>query len=823
MVPTPCDSTVWTERVGLPVRSVQTHQEVGPDGVDLTLERGEVGAVVDPPRRDRPPVFVACLQRHAAPGVVAVDAARGQPIEAHGERRVDHDHSRVVARALGLDEQRDVVDDDRVGRRLGDAPEELGADGGVGDGLELLARLVRHERLGGQRAAVERPFGREDVGPEPLDELGEGGHAGLDHLPGDRVRVDHDRPPPGQQRCHGRLPGANPTGQADHQHADGVYELRRVLRRCSVRGAPTSATVTHSNTPDGIGRIAVALASAGEAGSRLESRLVALTVASRTITVAAGLLFGTLKSAGPHFSAAAVVLVAYTLFESVLQLRVGSLSRIQFLTIIELVLSVGIIMITGAFKSPFVLTPITPLLLAGYVWGRRATVGTAVAGAIAAAAAIAIQSADVADQRAASQIAVIFLLCGALGAFTRNLVVEIEMQRALAIDQATQMAAANHMLVSLHALAQTLPASFDLGEVVGSIRQRVRALFPYTALVVLVPEDGGSGWRTELGEGVRVATGLAEQDLPQPLRRAMTSSRPVVVTDRIADPDEQGFAALCRSGLYAALRARGALVGAIAIEHEPANAYGSEERGLLESLSSVLALSLDNARWFGRLHTLGAEAERGRIARELHDRIAQSLAYVTFELERLQGVDGPKPEELRNLHDFVREVMQELRQTIYQLRANVSEDNELTVVAADFLARFEERTGITTTWDPQTARRLPYRVEQELWRIVQEALANVERHSEATQVVVRWAVDEHNGARLEISDNGKGFEPSRVAGDRYGIVGMRERAEAIGAHLQIVSRKGRGTSVVVDVETATTRRRPRGGRPERPGAAVGRR
>jgi signal transduction histidine kinase len=586
-----------------------------------------------------------------------------------------------------------------------------------------------------------------------------------------------------------------------------VYEVRRSPICAARRGAPTSSTLTRSKPPsEGLGRLAVALASTGDAGSRLETRLVGLTIATRMITVGAGLLFGILKPPESGFVISAAVLVTYTLIESLVQLRSQSLARIRVLVIIELVVSVGAVMATGGFESPFILTPITGLLLAGYVWGRRATVGTAVAGAIAAAAAIAIQSTDSADQRAASQIAVIFLLCGALGAFTRNLVVEIEFQRALAIDQATQMATANDLLVSLHALAQTLPASFDLGEVVGSIRQRVRALFPYTALVVLVPEDAGSGWRAELGEGVRVPTRITEQELPQSMRRAMTSSRPVVVVDRLASPDEGGFASLCRSGVYAALRARGALVGAIAIEHEPPDSYGAEEQALIDSLSGVLALSLDNARLFARLHTLGAEAERGRIARELHDRIAQSLAYVTFELERLRDLPGEKTDEIDNLHDIVRDVMQELRETIYQLRANVSEDTELTEVAAAFLARFEERTGITTTWTPETSRRLPFRVEQELWRIVQEALANVDRHSGATQVVVRWAVDVE-GARLEVSDNGKGFDPGRVEGGHYGLVGMRERAEAIGARLQIVSRRGRGTSVVVDLETVATRRR----------------
>jgi signal transduction histidine kinase len=554
--------------------------------------------------------------------------------------------------------------------------------------------------------------------------------------------------------------------------------------------------------------LAAVLASTDDAGTRLESRLVLLTIATRWITVAAGVLFGVLTKPPGHFLLATFVLISFATLMSFVQPRQTSIQGVQVLTVVELIVTVGAAIATGGVKSPYVLTPITGLLLAGYVWGQKAVIGTALSGAIAAVAAILLEtakSAQATDRGSAGDIAVIFLLCGALGAFTRNLVVEIEAQRAAAVDQATQMATANDLLVSLHALAQTLPASFDLGEVVESIRQRVRALFPYTALVVLVPDDAGAGWRAELAEGVRVPPRLSERELPPPLRHAMASTRPIVVFDRISQPGEEGFAALCRSGLYTALRARGALVGLVAIEHVPAEAYGADERDLLESLSSVLALSLDNARWFGRLHTLGAEAERGRIARELHDRIAQSLAYVTFELERMRTIPGEKLPELENLHGVTRDIMQELRETIYQLRANVSAENDLTTVAADYLARFEERTGISTTWAPETSRRLPYRVEQELWRIVQEALANVDRHSGAGQVIVHWDVDDL-GARLEISDDGNGFDPSLVAGDHYGIVGMRERADAIGARLTILSRPGRGTSVVVELETATPRR-----------------
>jgi signal transduction histidine kinase len=556
--------------------------------------------------------------------------------------------------------------------------------------------------------------------------------------------------------------------------------------------------VARRKPPEGFGRLAAALASSDEAAPRIEERLVRLTITTRWVTICAGIIFGLLRTAPNHFAVAAIALVVFAAFQSFFQLDPAPSARTRALVIFELVLTVAACTITGGLGSPFVLTPVTGLLLAGYVWGRRATVGTAIAGVIAAAATIVMQSVDASDQRAAGQIAVVFLLCGALGAFTRNLITDIESHRAAAIDQAAEMATANELLVSLHALAKTLPSSFDLREVVDSMRDRLRSVVRFSALVILVRDEAQSVWTVELAEGVRLPAHMNDYDLPQPLQRALSSQVPILIEDRLVHPDEGGFAALARSGLYTALRARGALVGLIALEDVVPGVYGREQRDLIESLSSLLALSIDNARWFARLRTLGAEAERARIARELHDRVAQSLAYVAFELERMNNLPGEKDAEIADLRVVVRDIVRELRETIYQLRANVSEAEDIVMVASGYLKRFAERTGITTHWLPSDSAPLPYRIEQELWRIGQEALVNVERHSQATEVMVRWAV--HDGiARLEVADNGTGFELETVAGEHYGLVGMRERADAIGAQLAIESRPGRGTKVAVEL------------------------
>jgi signal transduction histidine kinase len=192
------------------------------------------------------------------------------------------------------------------------------------------------------------------------------------------------------------------------------------------------------------------------------------------------------------------------------------------------------------------------------------------------------------------------------------------------------------------------------------------------------------------------------------------------------------------------------------------------------------------------------EEERNRIARDLHDRVAQSLAYLAFELDRITAAAQSRPvnDELENLRHDVRHVVTEVRDTLYDLRTNVSETQDLIQTLDGFLDRVGTRSGLRIRFEHEVVmRRLPVPVERELWRIAEEAITNVERHAKATQVTVVWEVDSGE-AHLTILDNGRGF-PVGAAGrfDSYGLLGMRERADAIGATLEIESQPGLGTAV----------------------------
>ena len=168
--------------------------------------------------------------------------------------------------------------------------------------------------------------------------------------------------------------------------------------------------------------------------------------------------------------------------------------------------------------------------------------------------------------------------------------------------------------------------------------------------------------------------------------------------------------------------ARQRLVALVALEHVEPGRFGDRETEILNGLAEPLALAIDNGLWFDRLRMLGAEGERDRLARDLHDRFAQGLAYVNLELDRLSRHPAPGP-ALADLRQEVRGLLGQVRETQRQLRSKVTPDVGLADLLATELARFAERTGVHVEFTPSDrAPRLPLAVEQELWRIAQEAL-----------------------------------------------------------------------------------------------------
>jgi signal transduction histidine kinase len=529
------------------------------------------------------------------------------------------------------------------------------------------------------------------------------------------------------------------------------------------------------------------------------------TFAIRLGALAASLVLAAseLTDLDPPALAAAFALCAYTAGRLAGPLRWTSDATSLLGLGVEAALPIAAVASTGGWDSPFVLTLVTPVAVAGFAGGIP--LGAVVGGVAITIVGLAdLARADDASEslRLGGQWTAELLLVATVAGFARRMSAEVARQHSATLDRLQRLSEANALLFSLHRVAQTLPASLDLDEVLESTTGRLRELFDCRSAAVLLPDETEDNWHVARRIGPRLPTPLATADLPPPAQRATRQSGPIHA-ERLAERG-RGLSPEAASGIYAGLWARGSLVGLVALEHGEEGHFGARDVELLEGFVEPAALAIDNARWFARLRTVGADEERTRIARDLHDRIGQSLAYLAFELDRLvkNASGSPMEEPLDQLRRDVRGVIREVRDTLYDLRTDVSETRPLSSTLEQFLDRVRDRSGLATELDYEEAARLPLPQEREMWRIAQEAITNVERHAEARTLRVAWSCD-GRAATLTVADDGTGIpDEARHRIDSYGVLGMRERAASIGARIEIESVPGSGTTVRCLLEAA---------------------
>ena len=436
-----------------------------------------------------------------------------------------------------------------------------------------------------------------------------------------------------------------------------------------------------------------------------------------------------------------VGLVSYTVIRTISPLRYVGDVRSLLQVLAEITLHVAAVASTEYWESPFVFSLLTAIIVAGFArgfgFGLRIAVGAAVAISLAEATR---PGYEVGDLRVSLQWSTVLLLVGVVAGYARRISGEADRQHSLALDRLDRLSDANALLFSLHRVAQTLPASLDLADVLDTTVARLRGLVDFDAVAVLVFDDTDASWQVIRREGAALPNRLGPTELPRPLMEAMSTNRMVEESD-LSAPRGPGISPASSSGIYTVLPARGSIIGLLAVESRQPGAFGRRDVELLNGFVEPVALAIDNARWFARLRTVGADEERTRIARDLHDNIGQSLAYLAFELDRIvtkeqQGEDnlGGSLEQLRS---DLRGVIGEVRDTLYDLRTDVSDQLEIGEVLEQFAARVMDRTELDIrVYADREGSRLPLLQEREMWRIAQEALVNVERHAEASGVAV---------------------------------------------------------------------------------------
>jgi PAS domain S-box-containing protein len=307
---------------------------------------------------------------------------------------------------------------------------------------------------------------------------------------------------------------------------------------------------------------------------------------------------------------------------------------------------------------------------------------------------------------------------------------------------------------------------------------------------------------------------LVDNYLPVPLEippyYALKEGMPVLISDVQSEPDLPNAELYSRFDVHTILSAglirEKQLMGAISVYSlEEPRQFNDHELALLKGLADQATQAIDNARLRQRAERAAVATERSRLARELHDSITQSLYSLTLLAEgwrrqasagKLEQVEGP----LAELGDIAQQALKEMRLMVYELRPPELEHEGLIGALRQRLSAVEKRSGVEARLLVDEILDLPTSLENELYRIAQEALNNTLKHAGATLVLVHIHKKDGNIV-LEVIDDGVGFDPSTMdEPGGMGLVSMRERVEQMGGSLEISSEQGTGTSVKVQMK-----------------------
>ena len=227
-----------------------------------------------------------------------------------------------------------------------------------------------------------------------------------------------------------------------------------------------------------------------------------------------------------------------------------------------------------------------------------------------------------------------------------------------------------------------------------------------------------------------------------------------------------------------------------------------EELQLLSTIAFQVGIAIERARLAEDAMGLARAEERARLAREIHDTLAQGLTAIALNIEgamhRLEMDPDQARERLERALAMARENLEDARRSVLDLRGAAQLEGKPLAEALAGLARsFTSDTGVPATVEPSDVDSLSLRTESELFRIAQEALTNVRKHAHAR--VVRITLRRRGpGVSLLVRDDGQGFDVrSARNAEGHGLTGMRERARLLGGRLQINSHPARGTRVQV--------------------------
>ena len=404
------------------------------------------------------------------------------------------------------------------------------------------------------------------------------------------------------------------------------------------------------------------------------------------------------------------------------------------------------------------------------------------------------------------------------GRFTdedQELVSLLAAQAAVAIENARLYESAtgwSRQLETLHETVRSVVDETDITRLLALVCEHVCELTQARLALAALPAGSTLEIVAAAGKDADAAAGLVGRSIDRmhsKLGRVLERGQSWRVDSLLDDPDvdqSETRSMGARTGLYAPLVARGRSLGVIAVHDKLVGAgrFTDGDLRLLEIFAGraavAVALSERVARDTVRRVVAAQEAERRRLALELHDETGQALTSILLGLKAIGAAktaeDAQRAEA--DVRALVVQALQDVRTLAVELRPSALDDFGLGPALERLAQTFAERSGIDTSVEATLEARLPTEVETTLYRIVQEALSNVVKHAGATHVSV--IVGRRGSSVVAIvEDDGVGFAAGDVREDALGLLGMRERLALVGGTLEIESADGAGTTVAAQV------------------------
>ncbi len=372
----------------------------------------------------------------------------------------------------------------------------------------------------------------------------------------------------------------------------------------------------------------------------------------------------------------------------------------------------------------------------------------------------------------------------------------------------------NEQMAAINAVALNVSSVLTLSELLPHVVQLVRETFGYHTVGVYLKDESEE---TVVLEAIDSSGGFLP---PRGLRMKMGgkgiighvsgTGLPWITGDVDTDPffDDLGLKQLeIRSELVMPIKQGDALVGALDLYSAEYDAFDDADMLIAQTLANQLAVAIENARIFDETRDLAVLEERNRMAREIHDTLAQGFTSIVIQLEAeedsLEGDHEALSEHISAAKAIARECLAEARRSVWNLLPEVLERNPLDVIISDEVDRFSTTAEAGAKFTLLGGRKeLNAATQAAILRICQESLANIRKHSDASQVGVTldFGLD---AVKLTVSDDGVGFDPEgiRIGGGQggFGLTVMRQRARLLRGDVDIISSPGEGTVVAAKI------------------------